>query len=83
MEGLELAGKMLVFGGLTMTVAGGLLWLLARVPGLDRLPGTIRIERPGFSCVVPILASIVLSVLLTVVLNLVVQLLQYLSRRGP
>ncbi|HIE38223.1 MAG TPA: DUF2905 domain-containing protein [Anaerolineales bacterium] len=75
MEGMELVGKMLIFGGLTMTVVGGLLWLLARLPGLGDLPGTIRIERPGFTCIVPVLASIVLSILLTVVLNVIVRLL--------
>lgn len=75
MEGLELAGKMLVIGGVVMTVVGGLLWILARVPGLRELPGTLRVERPGFTCVVPILASLILSLLLTVLVNLVVRLL--------
>ena len=79
MEGLEAVGRMLIFGGLTMTAVGGILWAAARLPGLGDLPGTIRIERPGFSCVVPVLASIILSVLLTVVLNLIVRLIQ----RGP
>jgi len=74
-KGLELAGKMLVFGGLTMAAVGGLLWLLARFPGLEKLPGTIRVERPGFTCIVPVLASILLSILLTVVLNIIVRLL--------
>ncbi len=75
MEGLEWAGKLLILGGITMVVVGGLLWLLARLPGLGEFPGTIRIERPGFTCVVPVLASILLSILLTVVLNIVVRLL--------
>lgn len=75
MEGLEWAGKMLVFAGLAMAILGGLLWLLARLPGLGNLPGTLWIERPGFTCVVPILASIVLSIVLTVVLNIIVQFL--------
>jgi len=75
MEGLEWAGKMLVFGGLTMTAVGGVLWLIARLPGLSQFPGTIRIERPGFTCVVPVLASIILSIVLTVVLNVIARLL--------
>jgi hypothetical protein len=66
---------MLVIGGVVMTVVGGLLWILARVPGLRELPGTLRVERPGFTCVVPILASLILSLLLTVLVNLVVRLL--------
>ena len=75
-EGLEAIGKMLVLGGLAMTTVGGILWASARLPILRDLPGTIRIDRPGFSCVVPVLASIILSVLLTVVLNLIVRLIQ-------
>ncbi|MGD1993200.1 MAG: DUF2905 domain-containing protein [Anaerolineae bacterium] len=75
MEGLEWLARMLVVGGLTMAAVGGVLLLLARIPGLDQLPGTIRIERPGFSCVFPLLASIVLSVLLTVILNVIARLL--------
>ena len=75
MAGLELTGKLLFFGGLVMTAAGGALWLLSRIPGLEKLPGTVRIDRPGFSCVIPILASILLSIVLTVVLNVIVRLL--------
>jgi hypothetical protein len=39
-------------------------------------PGTLRIERPGFTCVVPILGSIILSLLLTIILNIIVRLLK-------
>jgi len=77
--GLELIGRVMVAGGLAMAAIGGLLWLLARISGLDQLPGTVRVERPGFSCSIPILASILLSVLLTIVLNLIARLLN----RGP
>jgi len=75
MQGLEWIGKLMVYGGLAMAAVGALLWLLARVPGLERLPGTLRVERPGFTCVVPILASIVLSLLLTLILNVILRLI--------
>lgn len=75
MQSLEWAGKMLVFGGLAIAALGGLIWLSARLPGLGELPGTVRIERPGFTCVVPVLASVLLSLVLTVVLNVVARLL--------
>jgi len=74
MQGLDWVGKLLIVGGLVVMAVGGLLWLLVRLPGLRDLPGTLRIERPGFSCALPILASIVLSIVLTIVLNLVVRL---------
>lgn len=75
MQGMEWLGKMLVLGGLLMALIGGLVWLMARLPGLDRLPGTIRIERPGFTCVFPLLGSILLSVILTIVLNIIIRIL--------
>jgi len=75
MEGLAWLGKLLVFGGLTLAVVGALLWLAARLPWLERLPGTLRIERTGFICVIPILASIILSVVLTVILNVIARFL--------
>mgnify|MGYP006306018295 FL=1 len=75
MEGLEWAGRMLLIAGIAVAAVGGILILLARIPGLDELPGTIRIERPGFSCVFPLLASIILSILLTIILNVVARLL--------
>jgi len=75
MEGLAWLGKLLVFGGLTMAAVGALLWLAARLPWLEQFPGTLRIERPGFTCVIPILASIILSVVLTVILNVIARFL--------
>ena len=75
MEGLAWLGKLLVFGGLTMAAIGVLLWLAGRLPWLEHLPGTLRIERPGFTCVIPILASIILSVVLTVILNVIARFL--------
>ncbi|MBN1956489.1 MAG: DUF2905 domain-containing protein [Anaerolineae bacterium] len=75
MEGLEWIGRVMVIGGLATAVVGGMLWLLSRIPGLQQLPGTVRIESRGVTCLVPILASILLSVLLTVVLNVIVRLL--------
>lgn len=75
MEGLASVGQMLIIGGLSMAAVGGVLLLVARIPGLDKLPGTIRIERPGFSCIFPLLASIILSVLLTIILNVIARLL--------
>jgi hypothetical protein len=73
MENLEVIGRWLVILGIVMAVVGGLIWVLARVFGIGDLPGTLRIEGSGLTCVFPILASIVLSIVLTVVLNLVLR----------
>jgi len=69
-------GKSLMVIGSVLVVLGGLVWLLAKVPFLGRLPGDMRIEREGFTCLVPLVSSLILSLLLTVLLNVVVRLLK-------
>lgn len=66
-------GKILLVVGVFIVAIGGLLVLFGR--SFDGFPGTLLIEGQGFSCVVPILASILLSIVLTVVLNLVIRLI--------
>jgi hypothetical protein len=75
MENFTAIGRWIMIAGAVLVVVGGIVWLLGRVPGLSKLPGTIRIETSGITCVFPLLASIVVSILLTVILNLVVKLL--------
>jgi hypothetical protein len=72
---LEVAGKWLLVLGIGLALLGGLVWLLGRLwPGLANFPGTIRIQASGMTCLIPILASIVLSILLTVLLNIAAKL---------
>ena len=60
-------GRTLVILGLVLVVVG----LLVQVfPGLGRLPGDIRIERPGFSLYLPITTCLLISAVLSLVLNL-------------
>lgn len=69
-------GKGVLILGLILVVVGGLLWVLGRAGlPLGRLPGDIRIERDGFSCLVPVASMILVSILLTVLLNIVIRLL--------
>ena len=75
MSGLEPLGKLLVVLGLTLVVLGGLAWLMSKVGFLGHLPGDIRIQRDGFTCLIPLASSIILSILLTIVLNVIVRLL--------
>jgi hypothetical protein len=73
---LSSLGRPLTVMGLLLGMVGGLLWLAGRldVP-FGRLPGDIRIETDGFSCVVPIVSMTLLSALLTIVLNIALRLL--------
>ena len=75
MNGLGTAGKLLMIAGLALALLGGVLWLFSRVDFLGRLPGDIRIERPGFTCLIPLASSVILSILLTILLNIIVRLL--------
>ena len=75
MDGLETIGKWLMVAGAGLALIGGLLWLASKVPFLGHLPGDIRIERPGFTCMVPLATSILISILLTVLLNIIVRII--------
>ncbi|HEY9075632.1 MAG TPA: DUF2905 family protein [Anaerolineaceae bacterium] len=77
MSGLEQVGKVLIILGVVITLAGGGIWLLGKAfPSLKDLPGTLRWEGAGFTCIVPILASILLSILLTILLNIISRVIQ-------
>jgi hypothetical protein len=68
-------GKGILILGLVLVLVGGLFWVLGRAGlPLGRLPGDIRIERDGVSCLVPIASMILISILLTVLLNIVIRL---------
>jgi hypothetical protein len=77
MTGLEAVGRWLVIAGVVLAVVGGLVWLASRFfPNLSQIPGTIRIQGAGVTCIFPILASIVLSILLTIVLNIIARFIK-------
>ncbi len=74
MPNLEILARWLVVIGIGIAILGGILWLLSRIPGLSSLPGTIKIEGSGFTCVIPLLAMVVISVVLTILLNIAARL---------
>ena len=57
----------LILAGIILLISG---WLILQKPNIPfgRLPGDIRIRRPGFTLYIPIVSCLVLSILLTVVL---------------
>jgi hypothetical protein len=77
MQNLDLLGRWIVIAGIALVVIGGLVWLLSKIPGVNQLPGTIKITLGSFTCVFPILASIVISILLTIVLNVIARLMKH------
>ena len=72
---MEEIGKGVIGFGILIVLIGGGLILIAKVPGLGRLPGDIVIQRDNFSCVFPLVTSIVLSIVLTIALNVLLRLI--------
>jgi uncharacterized membrane protein YidH (DUF202 family) len=62
-------GASLMLVGVVIAVAGALVWL-GVLSWIGRLPGDIRVERPGFSFYAPITSMIIVSVVLTLLLAL-------------
>lgn len=63
------AGRWIILAGISLIIIGGLVYLVGKAGGISQIPGTLRYEGQGITCVFPLLASIVLSIILTVVLN--------------
>jgi len=77
MLNFETLGRWIVIVGIVLVIVGGIVWLTGRLKLFDNLPGTLRVQAGGLTCLIPVLASILISVILTVVLNLV---LRWLNR---
>lgn len=63
-------GAVLIAAGILLVLGGA--WMLwgPPLPWLGRLPGDVRIERPGLRIHLPITTSILLSVVLSLLLYL-------------
>lgn len=70
----EILGRTLVIAGLVLVGLGLLLYVAPSIPLLGRLPGDIRIERPGFRFYFPLTTCILVSLLLSGALWLVSKL---------
>jgi hypothetical protein len=65
MEPLAGLGRSLVVVGAVLVGLGALLWLAPQVPLLGRLPGDLRIERPGGTFYLPLASCLLVSALLS------------------
>ena len=71
-------GRLLLILGIAVALVGALLMLLSRVPFLSQLgglPGDIRFQAGGITCVIPLASMLIISVLLTLALNIVARLI--------
>ena len=63
-------GKAVIGIGAMLILIGLVLWFAGdRLSWFGRLPGDIRIERPGFSCFFPITTMIIVSIVLSIILS--------------
>jgi hypothetical protein len=66
---MENFGKMLLSIGVLVAVVGLILWLAAdKLSWFGRLPGDIRVEKPGFQFYAPLMTSLLVSIGLTLAL---------------
>jgi hypothetical protein len=63
-------GVVLITLGVVLAVVGLLVWVGA-LSWFGRLPGDIRVERPGFRFYAPIVSMLILSLVLTALLSFV------------
>ena len=63
-------GKLLIFLGAGLVLAGVFLTLAGKIPGFGKLPGDIFIKKENFSFYFPVTTSILLSIVLSAVLYL-------------
>ncbi|MDI6731419.1 MAG: DUF2905 domain-containing protein [Candidatus Margulisbacteria bacterium] len=68
---VESIGKMLLYIGILLVLAGGFFMLAAKVPWFGKLPGDIIYKREGLTIFVPITTMIIVSLVLTFLLNII------------
>jgi hypothetical protein len=67
-------GRGLILLGILLICVGLLLYASPSLPWIGRLPGDIRIERPGFRFYFPLTTCLIASAVLSVLLYLVSRL---------
>jgi hypothetical protein len=71
---MEPLARLLILAGIVLLGLGLLLHFGSSVPYLGKLPGDIRIERPGFHLYVPVTSCLLASAIVTGVLWVVSRL---------
>lgn len=74
---LDGLGKLLVIAGAAVLVLGIVLVLAGRSSFLSDFlqSGTLRFGGDNFTCLIPVVTSILLSIILTLILNIVIRFL--------
>lgn len=67
---MKYAGAVLIMSGIVVVLVGALLYCGCNLSWLGKLPGDIRVVRPGYSFYFPITTSLVVSAVISLVLFL-------------
>jgi len=67
---MDAIARSLMILGAVFVVVGFLLYASPQIPLLGKLPGDLRIERPGFRLYVPITTCILISAVLSLLAQL-------------
>jgi len=71
---VDALGRTLMIAGLVFLALGFALHAGPQIPLLGKLPGDLRLERPGFSLYFPFASCVLISVVLSLVLQLLSRL---------
>ena len=63
-------GKSLMVAGLALVALGAMLWLMAGVPFIGRLPGDISVRRGDYTFYFPVVTCILISIVVSLILAL-------------
>ena len=73
MDYMNIARVLAVFG-LGLLVTAGVFYLLAQLNlPFGKLPGDFIFKRGNFTCVIPLISSLIVSILLTILINLMLK----------
>ena len=61
-------GKSIIFVGIVLIIAGIIMTLAGKIPGVGKLPGDILIKKENFSFYFPLTTCILLSIALSAVM---------------
>ena len=66
--------RMLAVFGIGLLLIAGLIYLAAQLNlPFGNLPGDLIIKRENFTCMVPIVSSLIISIILTLLINLILK----------
>ena len=64
-------GKSIIVIGIILVIAGIMLTLVGKIPGIGKLPGDILVKKENFSFYFPLTTCILLSLIISAIMYLI------------